>query len=59
MSLALFLFQQLVPGYAFEEHPTVPDGVTVLRVCVCISSLCVYSRPFVLVLCAAQEGLDS
>lgn len=33
----------------------------VLCVCVhvCISPLCVYSQPFVLVLCAVQEGLDS
>lgn len=47
-----FPSQQVIPGNAFEEHPTVPD-------CMCISPLSAHSRPFVLVLCAVQEGLDS
>ena len=31
------LSYQLIPRYAFEEHPTVPDSQRV--VCVCISPL--------------------
>lgn len=52
------LFQHHIPGYAFEEHPTVPDSQSKC-VSVYFSIVCLHSRSIVLVLCAVQEGLDS
>lgn len=50
----LTLLHQHFPQYTFEED----QGQT--QPCLlCISPLCVHSQPFVLVLCAVQEGLDS